>query len=409
MNKEKILLFILACIQFTNIMDFMIMMPLGPQLMRIFNINPQEFSIIVSSYTISAGIFGFLGAFFIDKFDRKNALLYIYIGFTVGTFACAIAPTYHLLLIARILTGMFGGVLGALVLSIIGDAIPLDRRATAMGFVMAAFSFASVIGVPFGLLLATSFSWHMPFFLLSFLGLIVTLLIYMYIPNMKDHLVKKKAGENPFTFLINIANNGNQVRALLLMVCLMISQFSYISLLSPYLVANVGFTEHDLTYIYLIGGAVTIFTSPLVGKLADKFGRTKVFIVFSTLAIIPLLIITNLGTTPIFLVVIITTFNFVFISGRMIPGSTMITATVLPQNRGGFMSINSSVQQLSSGLAAFLAGIMVHKSSSGLWENYNYVGYMALVASIIAIGLSTTIKAIDNKGKPATEPVIENV
>ena len=403
MNKEKVLLFTLAAIQFTNVMDFMIMMPLGPQLMRIFDISPQQFSLVVSSYTFSAGVFVFLAAFFIDKFDRRTALLVIYVGFTVGTLACGLAPTYTFLILARVLTGVFGGILGALVLSIVGDAIPLERRATAMGTVMAAFSFASVIGVPFGLYLASQYDWHMPFMLLAVMGSLVAILIYNTIPTMTAHLQKQKVDANPFQFLVNISKDSNQLKALALMVFMMMSQFSYISLLSPYMVSNVGFTEQELTYIYLLGGAVSIISSPISGKLADKFGRAKIFTIFTLLCIIPLFLLTNLPKTEIYIVLIITTFNFVFISGRMIPGSTMITATVLPQNRGSFMSINSCVQQLGSGLAAFIAGSIVTRSPTGQIENYQYVGYLAIVSAFISIYLANQIKAIDVKTPPIPE------
>jgi len=408
MNREKTLLFTLAVIQFTNVMDFMIMMPLGPQLMRIFDITPQQFSLVVSSYTFSAGIFVFLAAFFIDKFDRRTALISVYIGFTIGTLACALAQTYSFLLLARVLTGVFGGVLGALVLSIIGDAIPLERRATAMGTVMAAFSFASVIGVPFGLYLASQYDWHMPFMMLAVMGSLVTILIYKTIPTMSAHLQQQTVGANPFLFLVNISKDSNQLKALALMVFMMMSQFSYISLLSPYMVSNVGFTEKELTYIYLLGGAVSIVSSPISGRLADKYGRAKIFTIFTLLCIIPLFLLTNLPKTEIYIVLIITTFNFVFISGRMIPGSTMITATVFPQNRGSFMSINSCVQQLGSGMAALIAGLIVIRRPDGQIENYQYVGYLAIVSAFISIYLANQIKAIDVKTSPLAEVASEH-
>lgn len=409
MNKERLLLLAVAAVQFTNVMDFMIMMPLGPQLMRTFNINPQEFSVLVSSYTFSAGIFGFLAAFFIDKFDRKTAILTVYMGFTIGTLMCGLSDSYVLLLAARIITGIFGGLLGALVLSIVGDAIPLERRATAMGTVMAAFSVASVVGVPFGLYLATSYNWQMPFLLLAFLGLIVLFLIYRFIPSMTLHLEKVKTKAHPFDFVLSITKNGNQLLALSLMVFMMLSQFSYISMLSPYMVSNVGFTEHQLTYIYLIGGAVTIFSSPFVGKLADKFGRARIFTIFSILMMGPTIYLTSIGHTPIAMVLAITSLNFIFISGRMIPGSTMVTAAVLPQNRGSFMSINASVQQLSSGLGAFLAGIIVHKNpADGLIMNYNYVGYFAMAASVISIIIANNLKAIDTNQPSAIKHVVDH-
>ncbi len=409
MKKERLLLLALAAVQFTNVMDFMIMMPLGPQLMRTFNINPQEFSLVVSSYTFSAGIFGFLGAFFIDKFDRKTALVVVYSGFVVGTLMCGLSDSYILLLSARTLTGIFGGLLGALVLAIIGDAIPLDRRASAMGMVMASFSVASVVGVPFGLYLATSFNWQMPFMLLAFLGLIVLFLISRFVPSMTGHLQKAKPGENPFKFVVSVTKNSNQLMALALMVFIMLSQFSYISLLSPFMVSNVGFTEHELTYIYLLGGAVTIFSSPLIGKLADKYGRAKIFTIFSILMMGPTAYLTNIGHAPMALVLVVTSLNFIFIGARMISGSTIVTATVLPQNRGSFMSINASIQQLASGLGALLAGLIVYKNAgTGELINYNYVGYLALASSAITIILVNKIKAIDT-ASIAPKPVEDHV
>ncbi|MFN0048833.1 MAG: MFS transporter [Cytophagales bacterium] len=410
MTKERLLLLALAAVQFTNIMDFMIMMPLGPQLMRTFSINPQEFSILVSSYTFSAGIFGFVGAFFIDKFDRKTAIMIVFTGFTIGTLMCGLSDSYVLLLAARILTGVFGGLLGALVLSIIGDAIPLERRATAMGTVMAAFSLASVLGVPFGLYLATTFTWQMPFLLLAGLGVVVLFLIYQFVPSMTLHLQKlKSTTDNPFTFVLSITKNPNQLMALGLMVFMMLSQFSYISMLSPFMVSNVGFTEHDLTYVYLLGGAVTIFTSPLAGKLADRYGRAKIFTIGSILMMGPTLYLTSIGQTPLAIVLVVTSLNFIFIGGRMIPGSTMVTAAVLPQNRGSFMSINSSIQQLSSGLGAFLAGMIVYKNPvSGELVNYNYVGYFAIAATIISIVLANKVKAVDSFAS-VNKPVSDHV
>ena len=396
MKKERILLLILATVQFTSIMDFMIMMPLGPQLMRLFHITPQQFGFVVSAYTISAGIFGFLAAFIIDKFDRKNVLLVIYIGFTIGTFACAMAPTYTFLLLARILTGAFGGVIGALVLSIVGDAIPFERRATAMGTVMAAFSVASVFGVPFGLFIANKFDWHAPFFFLAIIATLVAALIYFFIPKMNTHIQEKKQGTNTFVILTDILKNNNQLRALLLMILLMMAQFSIIPFISPYMVSNVGFTEHQLAYIYLLGGAFTIFTSPLVGKLSDKFGKAKIFTIFVLISVFPLFLITNMGRAPIPLALVITTIFFITVGGRIIPAMTMITGTVAPRNRGSFMSINSSVQQLTAGIAAFIAGAIIQKSKKGELLNYEYVGFIAITASLLCIIIARKLKSVDS-------------
>lgn len=397
MNQENRLLLVLAAIQFTHIMDFMIMMPLGPQLMRMFDISPQEFSFLVSSYTFTAGAVSILAALVMDKFDRKSLLSIAYLGFTIGTIACALAESYWVLLLTRSLTGAFGGILGAMVFAIIGDAIPLERRATAMGKLMASFSLASVIGVPAGLYIATQFSWHAPFIALGAMGLMISVFIFLWVPRMRSHLSSGKgSGQQVFQVFIDIAHNPNQLLALLLMVCLMLGQFTIIPFISPYMVSNVGFTEAQLTYIYLVGGGLTIFTSPLVGKLADRFGRLRVFTVSVILSIVPLLLITHMPPTPIYLVLMVSAVFFVLIGGRMIPAMTMITSAVKSSKRGGFMSVNSAVQQVASGLASFLAGLIVVKSAGEQLENYQYVGYIAVFFSLITLLIAKKVKPAED-------------
>lgn len=396
MKKERVLLYVLAAIQFTHIMDFMIIMPLGDILMKLFGINPQQFSIIVSSYAFSAGISGFLSAFFIDRFDRKSALITAYVGFTIGTLACAFAPSYLALLLARILTGAFGGVLGALVLSIIGDAIPNNRRASAMGIVMAAFSLASVFGVPFGLYIAQELSWHAPFIFLALAGAIITGVIFWQVPSMRMHIERKSDRKSPLEIIKNVVQSKNQLYALLLMFLLVIGQFSVIPFITPYMIRNVGFVQEQIPLIYLIGGALTVFSNPFVGRLADRYGRNRIFTIFLFLSLIPLAIMPNLPPVPIYVALIVTGSFFVFISGRWVPASTMLTSVVLPQNRGSFMSISTSVRQLSSATASFMAGIIVIESSSDSpLERYDYVGYIAIAASLLAVLVSRKLKMVD--------------
>lgn len=396
-TKERILLFTLAAIQFTNVVDFMIVMPLGPLLKRIFDINPQQFGLIVSAYTFSAGISGFAGAFFIDRFDRKTALLTTYIGFTIGTLACALAPTYETLLLARILTGIFGGVLGALVLAVVGDAIPFERRGAAMGTVMASFSLASIFGVPFGLFLATKMGWHAPFLFLVGIAVIVAVMMYFYMPHMHAHLIKDKPKTNPLTVITQITSNKTQMFALLLMFMLMIGQFGVVPFISNYMVANVGFTEEELTYIYMAGGAFTIFTSPLIGKLADRYGNIRVFTIAILVSIVPMFLITNMPQIHIIYALMVTSLFFITSGGRMIPATTMITATVNPQSRGSFMSINSSVQQISAAIGSLIGGMVVIQDASGKMHNYQYVGYIAIATSIVAIFIARQLRPQGNQ------------
>lgn len=392
MKSERLLLFTLAAIQFSHIMDFMIMMPLGPQLMRIFAISPQQFSFLVSGYTFSAGVFGFLSAFVADRFARKPLLMFLFTGFILGTITCSLSPSYSILLAARILTGAFGGVLSAMVFAVVGDSIPIERRGAAMGWVTAAFSAASVFGVPFGLFLASKISWHAPFVFLACLGLPVWVMAWRYIPNTAH---AESTRENPLQLLQRVSLDRNQQWALLLIVLMMLGQFSVIPFLSPSMVANVGFSEGSLAYIYLLGGFTTLFTGPWIGRLADRYGRLRVLSTFLVLSIVPTIWITHLGPSPMLMVLALTTSFFVVSGGRMIPVMAMMTAAVAPRYRGSFMSLQSAVQQISAGVASLLAGWILVENAQGQLLNYPIVGYLAAMMALLALVVARRIKVVD--------------
>ncbi|MFD2247110.1 MFS transporter [Pontibacter ruber] len=391
--REGLLIYLLAAIQFTHVMDFVIMMPLGPQLMRVFNISPSEFGLLVSAYTFSAAVAGFLSALFIDRFDRKHAVLGLYLGFAVGTLACALAPTYIMLLVARVVAGAFGGVLGALVLAVIGDAIPEHRRGAATGKVMAAFSVASIAGIPVGLYLASVTSWHAPFYLLAGLSFLVLLVAVRFLPNMRGHLTNA-VPDNPFLVLKEIVAKRNLQWAMALMITLTMAGFLIIPFVSPYMVANVGFTEQQLSYIYLFGGLATVFTSQWAGRLADKYGKHRVFAIAAILSIPAILLITTLPPVPLYTALVATTLFFIFFGARFVPAMSLITSSVEPHLRGSFMSINSSVQQMSAGVGAFVAGLIVQESASGSLMRYSWVGIMASVITLVAVVVVRQIKTV---------------
>ena len=390
MKSERLLLYILAAAMFTHVMDFMIIMPLGPQLMRIFDISAREFSLLVASYTVTAGVSGFFAAFFVDRYDRKKSLLIMYTGFALGTLACAVSPTFGVLLVARSLTGAFGGVLGALILSIVSDAVPLERRAHGIGVVMASFGVASVFGVPFGLFLATRFSWHAPFLFLGGLAVAIAFLIVTYVPAMKAH-VRSNGHASPREVLSQVFGRRNTRLGLTFTSVLMLGHFTIIPFVATYMVGNVGFSEGELTYIYLVGGVCTLVFSPWVGRMADKHGRLKIFTIFGSLVIIPIVIITNLTPVPLLVALSITAIFFIFSNGRMVPSTTMETAIIRPEVRGSYMSIRSSVQSLTSGLAAFIAGLIITEQPSifdvkaKALVHYNYVGIIAVFFSLISL------------------------
>lgn len=373
-------------------MDFMIMMPLGPQLRDIFGISPAQFGLLVSAYTLTAGAVGFLSSFYIDRFDRKRALSWAYFGFTLGTFMCAFASSYEWLLLARAGTGVFGGLIGGLTFSITGDLIPFERRGRAMGIVMTSFSAASVFGVPFGLFLATKFDWHAPFVFLGAFGLVLQLLIYKVIPSVGSH-ISVGAEKKPFELLQTVMKNRSQRFAVFLISGLMLGQFTIIPFLADYMVRNVGFATSQLPYIYFFGGLATIVTSPIIGRMSDKFGALRVFLWALVLALIPIWFITHLGPTPVSIVLILTTLFFVISGGRMVPAMALVTSAVEPRFRGGFLSLSGSFQQLFAGVASLVGGLIVYEQDGKL-VNYNYVCYLAILATILCIWIARQIRPV---------------
>ena len=395
MKNERLLLFLLSIIQFAHILDFMIIMPLGKTLMKSMDISPQQFTFIVASYSIAAFAMSLLSALFIDRFDRKYALLFLNAGFTIGTLACSFAPDYWGFLAARSLAGAFGGTISALILSIIADTIPYERRSTAMGFVMTAFSAASILGVPAGIYLSATYSWRAPFFILGLLSILVTLMIYFIIPSLRKHLETGLPRVNPFRNIYDILKNDNQRKALLFNVVLMLGHFTIIPFLAPYMESNIGFSEYDVTYIYLIGGGFTVVLLPLYGKLADKYGNLEVFTIANFLALFSIFAITNLPAVSLAVALCVTSSYFVVASGRSVPATTMVTSVVRPENRGSFMSLRASVVQLSLGLGSVIAGMIVTENPDGTLANYSYVGYIAISMSILAWWLARKLRVAE--------------
>ena len=264
-----------------------------------------------------------------------------------------------------------------------------------MSIVMTAFSAASVVGVPFGLYVATEFSWHAPFLAVGFLGIGVLGLIWRFVPRLDSHLVSKHLRPNPITVLTTIVRNPNQMRALWLTTTIMLGHFSIIPYLSPYLVSNVGYSESNIYLIYLVGGALTIFSAPMVGKLADRRGKFPIFVVFALLSLIPIYLITHMDPSPLAYVLFVAGLFFIFSNGRLVPTQAMTTSVVLPQNRGGFMAINSSVQLLAQALATYGAGSIIGKTATGQLTNYGTVGFLAMAAIFGSIFIARYVKPVD--------------
>ena len=403
------LLVLLASVQFTHIMDFMIMMPLGPQLMRQLEISAAQFSGLISSYTITAGVIGLLAAPFMDRFDRRRVLVFSYIGFILGTYACATAHTTSGLLLARAICGAFGGVSNATIMAIVGDIVPPHRRGAAMGIVMTAFAAAAALGVPFGLYLAQHFRWETPFFLLVGISTVVEILLLLLLPSVRGHLADGvPASLKNFFALLRDANAG---RALLFMSAMVFGHFSIIPFLSPHLVFNVGLPEKYLSLVYLVGGLATIVTSPIVGKLTDRHGPSNIFAVMIVSACVVIFVIANSSHLPVPLILILAALFFIFAGGRFVPGQAAMTLAVASKQRGAFMSLNSCTRDLCSGLSAMIGGAVVSRSAQGGLLHFNWLGWIAIGSSLLSIWLIRRVKVADHR-KPvgsANEPELMEV
>jgi len=394
-RKEILLLLLLAFVQFTNIVDFMILMPLKPLLTDIWGITPKQFGFAVFAYGFGAFISSLFFVNKVDLFDRKKVLVVIYAGFTIGTFLCGTANSYVYLLVARFVTGLFGGVAGSIIQSIVGDAIPAQRRGQAMGILMMGFALASIAGVPGGLYLASHFSWYTPFIVLGCLCALVFVGILITVPSFTTHLLNAKK-RSLVSMLKDVLSDANRRKALLLTFLMMPSHFLIIPFLTDYFTKNLEFDyKTTVPLIYIVGGLLSAVTSPLIGKLSDRIGRFKVLVVLSTLSIIPLVGIPNLTTHNTALLLCFTASFFIFSGSRMILTVTHVTSTVEPKMRGAFLIVNSSIQQFGTSLASLAGGFIVVQGLDGKLSNYPYLGYGAVVFGVLTLYMFTKVKSVN--------------
>lgn len=395
-RKERLIIVLLASINFTHILDFMIMMPLGNYLMPYFNISPRQFTFLVGAYTLTGGISGFVAAFFVNRFDRKKFLLYGYAGFIVGTIACGFAPTYDLLLLSRILAGLFGGLIGAQVLSIVADIFPYERRGSAMGAIMSAFAIASTLGVPFSLYLANLFSWQTPFLLVGFLGIIIIPLVLKLIPSMREHVQEKNAPR--LAVITEVINNPKQRLTLLFSALMMMGHFLIIPFINPYMEFNNGYSKSITPMIYLVGGIASFFSANILGRVSDKYGKLPVFSICVLTSLIFVWIITNLPPVHFGIVLMLFFGWFSLATGRAVTSQAMISSVVNIKQRGSFMSFNSSAQQLGTSFASFIAGLVVIKAENGKISHYPWLGYLSILILIFCFLIARRLfKNIDNE------------
>jgi predicted MFS family arabinose efflux permease len=383
-SRERWLMLTIAGIQFTHILDFMIMMPLGPQFTRLFGITDAQFGLLVSAYTLAAGVSGLAAATYVDRFDRKRLLLTLYTLFALATLACGLAPGYGFLMVARVAAGAFGGVLSALSQTIVADVVPFERRGRAMGIVMSSFSVSTVIGVPAGLFLASHWNWQAPFLGIALLsGLLATAAAFT-LPPLRQHL-KTQGRPSVWRGIGMVLSDANHLRAFAFSALMMFTGFTVIPYLTIYMQANVGVTDAQLPYIYLCGGLATLVTARVFGRLSDRLGKVRVFSWLAAGVIVPLLVTTLLPPVPFWLMVVVSTTLFIFMSGRMIPGMALLTSAADPALRGTFMALNAAVQSAAMGLASFLGGLIISRDAAGQVQHYWMAAVLGACASLAAI------------------------
>jgi predicted MFS family arabinose efflux permease len=397
LKKDSLILITLASVNFTHIMDSMIMMPLGGTFMDAFGIGPSEFTLLVSAYAIGAFFSNLAGIFILDLFDRKKAILVIYGGFVVGTLACGLCNSYEALLSVRFVTGIFGGLNGALVYSIVSDVFPYSKRGRAMGALMAGFSAAAALGVPFGLLISFRLSWHYAFLFIALFGAAIYMVILFGFPPLVQHLQNSKEKSSrfqlkPMQTIRAIIGDLNQVNALALGVILVFGHMFMIPFIAPFMERNVGFNQNELISMYLIGGFLTVFSSPLFGKIADRYGGLKTYIMLLFISFIPMVWITLLTDASVITALVASSLFFVFGSGRMIAPQAMISAVVSAETRGSFMSFKAALQQLAIGLASVLSGLIVVETADGTFEHYDYVAYLSIAVLLLTFFFAGKLK-----------------
>jgi predicted MFS family arabinose efflux permease len=400
---QKFVIALLAFLQFSIVLDFMIISPLGAIIMPDLAIGPQRFGEIVSAYAFSAGISGFLAAGFADRFDRKRFLLFFYCGFIIGTALCALAPNYPSLLLARIVTGLFGGVIGSIILAIATDLFPLQVRGRVMGVVQTAFAASQVLGIPTGLYLANRWNWHVTFLAIILVAIPVGLIIILCMKPVAGHLALKQA-DSPWRHLTGTLLVPRHVTAFATTALLVTGGYMLMPFASVYTVNNLGIPLADLPTVYLASGAFTIFTGPLVGRASDAFGKFRTFVFGCALTIVMVLVYTHLGHVSLPTLIVINVVMFVGIFSRMVPSQALMSAIPEVTKRGSFNAVNASLQQVSGGIASVIAGVVVAQTPGGDLERFDDLGYIVVATTLLSLGLMYFIQRAVTAGSHLKRP-----
>jgi predicted MFS family arabinose efflux permease len=376
---------LLALTQFTVVLDFMVMSPLGDVLMKSMNLSTTQFGLAVSGYAFSAGISGLLTAGFADRYDRKKLLLFFYVGFILGTLFCGLATTYPLLVAARIITGLFGGVIGSISMAIVADLFPIEKRGRVMGFMQMGFGASQVLGIPISLYLSNIWGWQAPFLMIVGLASIILAVIILKLLPITQHL-EVKSDRNAFAHLWKTITLRRYRVGFLATALLSLGGFMMMPWGSAFSINNLHITNEQLPLLFMVSGVATLFIMPVIGKLSDTLDKFKIFTWASIWMIVIVVLYTNLNPVPFWVLLLVNIGMMVGIMGRMVPSMALATALPEMQDRGAFMSINASLQQIAGGFAAAIGGmIVVQKTKTSPIEHYDTLGWVIVVITIACI------------------------
>ena len=397
---QKFVIVLLALLQFTIILDFMIISPLGDLMIKALDMSTSQFGSVVSAYAISAGISGFLAAGFADKFDRKKLLLFFYVGFIIGTVFCAIANTYQTLLIARVVTGIFGGVVGSVLMAIITDVFTIAQRGRVMGFVQMAFAGSQILGIPIGIVIANQWGWNATFWMVAGFGVMVCLAVIFKLLPLTEHL-KLQQDRNALQHLWQTIRKKYYRTGFMATAVLSMGGFMLMPFTSAFLVNNVDITQEQLPIIFLCTGLASMVIMPVLGRLSDKIDKFKVFAFGSLLAIIMVVVYTNLTPVSLMVVIIINVILFMGLMGRMVPATALNSAVPEAYDRGAYMSVNSSLQQMAGGFAAMFAGlVVVQQTKTSPLEHFNVLGFVMVGLMLWCVYLVWRVsRIVSEKGR----------
>ena len=390
---QKIVVALLAFLQFAVILDFMIMSPLGAVIMPALAIGPAEFGRVVSAYAFSAGISGLLTAGFADRYDRKKLLLFFYSGFILGTVWCGLAQSFEALVIARVVTGLFGGVIGSVVLAIATDLFAPSMRGRVMGLIQTAFAASQVLGIPISIYLSNHWDWHVPFLALAAFGLVGGLVVAWQMEPVNAHLDKPQE-HSPWMHLYHTVQVPHHLLAFATTALLTMGGFMLMPFSSAYIVNNLGIDMQHLPTVYLVTGICTIFAGPMIGRIADRRGKFPVFLFGTIVSIVTVVIYTHLPRISLPVLIVLNAIMFVGIFSRMIPFQALAASIPPPTQRGAFNAISASLQQLAGGVASVVAGHVVSQGADGHLQHFDVIGYLMVATSL---GSLVLVRMLDQR------------